>query len=533
MYNILIADSDINNLKGIKSYIDSNFTQFKVKEIVSEEREFYKFFKTESVDIIILEIRFLGINAFQKIKDFAQDNPKTKFIVYGNINDVNYLEESLKIGAIAYAIRPVKPIDLKKCLNSAIDYFKSIEILKKEEKMLDMEYLQNFKTFESKFLSVLINEVVFEKEEIESSFDYFNINIVKPYRTCVVRIDSFRKYIMSKSQKEKHILIFKILKIVENNIQNAKAFINLFNEIVIIFGGETVLEDIIKILTEIKISIKENTGINVSCGIGRKYQNANSIRTSFVEANNALKYRCIVGYNSVIPIHYVEPNNVFTAKYPYEKEKNMIYTAVIGEYEYCINLLNQIYEEIKNFKETFEKILPQVTFSTVLAINRLAFEQGFDIQPISNFFDTKEILKLNSIDKSYEFLKTGLEKFCDYIKEYRENEKTQIYEKAINYIQENFFENITYKSLAKYLNCNSKFFKEIFETKAQILLPNYIEKIRIEKAKQMILETTLTDDIIALKLGYDDVSTFRKDFKKLEGCLVGDFRLINKDLKRK
>ncbi len=82
MFNILIADNDINNnLKSIKSYIDSNFIQFKVKEIVSEERDFYKFFKSYNVDIIILEIRFLGVNSFQKIKEFAENNQNTKFIV--------------------------------------------------------------------------------------------------------------------------------------------------------------------------------------------------------------------------------------------------------------------------------------------------------------------------------------------------------------------------------------------------------------------------------------------------------------------
>lgn len=252
-----------------------------------------------------------------------------------------------------------------------------------------------------------------------------------------------------------------------------------------------------------------------------------------MEANNALKYRCIVGYNSVIPIHYVEPHNIFSAKYPYEKEKTLVYTAVIGEYDYCLKLLDQIYAEIRNFKDKFEKILPQVTFSTILAIYRLAFEQGLEIQHISNFFDTKEILQLNDIEKSYEFLKNGLEKFCGYIKEFRENEKSKIYEKSIKYIEENFFENITYKSLATKLNCNPRYFKKIFDSNSQTNLPDYIEKLRINKAKEMILETTLTDDIIALKLGYDDVATFRKNFKRFEGTLVGDFRLINKDLKRR
>lgn len=531
MLNILIADSDVKNLKGIKSYIDSNFTEFTVKKIVSEEREFLKFFKTDTVDLIILEIRFLGSNSLQKIKEFSQNNSNTKFIVYGNISDTSYLEECLNIGAISYAIRPVKPIDLKKCLNSAIQYFKSFEELKKEEKMLNMEYLQNFKLFEHKFLSVLINEIVFEKEEIENNFDYFNINITAPYRVAIVRIDNFRKHIISKTQKEKHILIFKILKIIESNIKNAKAFINLFNEVVIIFGSDKTLEEIIKILLNIKICINENIDLAVSCGVGRKYKNANEINISFNEANIALRYRCIIGYSSIIPIDYVEPKNEFSARYPYVVEKNFIYSVVIGEYDYSLNLLDKIFNEIKVLKPRFEEIIPEVIFSIVLSINRLAFEQGLKIKNITKFFPVKEILELNKTEDGYEFLKNGIKKFCNHTKDLRKNIEIDILNNATNYINEKYFENITYISLGLQINCNPKFLKEIFKQKTGKTLAEFLEKVRIEKAKEMILQTTLTDDIIALKIGYDDVSTFRKAFKKLEGCLVGDFRYIKKDLK--
>ncbi len=532
MFNVIIADLEQSHTLGIKSYIDANFLQFKIRNTFSNEKDFYKYIKNNSVDLIIMEIRFLGVEFFKKMSEISSLYKDTKFIVYGSVSDTAYLEKALEIGAVSYTIRPVKPLDLNKCLNAYIDYVKAKEALIKEEKLLAIEYVQNFKLFEDKFLSVLINESIFDKEEIKSSFDYFNIYITPPYTVAVFRIDSFRKHIINKSQKEKHLIIFKLLKIINSNISNAKAFINLFNEVVVILGVENEIETVLDNMINIKQIIKQETDISVSCGIGRAYDDADKIHISFLEAITALRYRCIVGYNSVIAIEYVEPENTFTASYPYDRERLLIYTAVIGEYEYCLKLLNEIFDSINLNKEKFKAMLPQVVMSMLISINRNAFEQGLKIEPINKFFDTSKVLALKNIDEAYNFLKENLKIFCDYINNFRKNIEDETFEKAIQYINENYFKSISYKSLGRSLNYNIKYFKKIFEERTGKHIDDYVARIRIDKAKDLILTTKLTDDLIALKVGYDDVNIFRQTFKRLEGILAGDFRYINKDLKK-
>ena len=257
MFNVIIENLKQSHTLSIKSYIDANFLQFKIRNTFSNEKDFYKYIKNNSVDLIIMEIRFLGVEFFKKMSEISSLYKDTKFIVYGSVSDTAYLEKALEIGAVSYTIRPVKPLDLNKCLNAYIDYVKAKEALIKEEKLLAIEYVQNFKLFEDKFLSVLINESIFDKEEIKSSFDYFNIYITPPYTVAVFRIDSFRKHIINKSQKEKHLIIFKLLKIINSNISNAKAFINLFNEVVVILGGENEIETVLDNMINIKQIIKQ------------------------------------------------------------------------------------------------------------------------------------------------------------------------------------------------------------------------------------------------------------------------------------
>ncbi|WP_317368476.1 helix-turn-helix domain-containing protein [uncultured Tyzzerella sp.] len=532
MFNVIIADLEQSHTLGIKSYIDTNFLQFKIKNTFSNEKDFYKYIKNNSIDLIIMEIRFLGLEFFKKMSEITSLYKDVKFIVYGSVSDINYLEKALELGAVSYTIRPVKPVDLNKCLSAYLDYIRVKETLIKEEKLLSIEYVQNFKLFEDKFLSVLINESIFDKDEIKESLEYFNINITPPYTVAVFRIDSFRKHIINKSQKEKHITIFKLLKIINSNIYNAKAFINLFNEIVIILGGENEIETVLDNMTNIKQQIKQETDISVSCGLGRTYEQLDRIHTSFLEATTALRYRCIVGYNSIIAIEYVEPENTFTATYPYERERLLVYTSVIGEYEYCLKLLNEIFEQINLYKHKFEEILPQIIMSILISINRNAFEQGLKIKPINNFFDTSKVFSLKTTNDAHIFLKDNLKIFCEYINDFRKNIEDEVFENAIKYINENYFKNINYKNLSRQFNYNIKYFKQIFEKRTEKHLDEYITRIRIDKAKELILTTNLTDDIVALKIGYEDVNVFRQTFKRLEGILAGDFRYINKDLKK-
>ncbi len=474
----------------------------------------------------------MGLDAFKKLEELNKVYKDIRFITYGSLNDADYLKKSLEFGAITYTLRPVRPSELKKCLEEYASYAKAKETLEKEQHLLDMEYLQSFKLFEDKFLSVLINESVFDREEIENSFKYFDIKIQKPYTVVIFRIDNFRKYILNKSQREKHLITFKILKIISSSLKNGKAFINLFNEIVVILGGDINISNTLEDLNNIKIKIKQDTDILVSCGVGRTYEDAEKIHNSFLEAIAALRYRCIVGYNSVIFIDFVEYKNTFASSYPYQRENQLVHTAVIGEYSYCVKLLDDIFKEIYQYKSNFEPILSQIIMSMLISINRTAFEQGLKIEPITKFFDTATVLKIKDCDEAYNFLKTNLKSFCDYILSFRKTKANEIYIKAIEYIKENYNKTVTYKSLAKYFNCNVAYFRQIFESESEKTLEEYITRLRIDKAKELILNTHLTDDLIALKVGYTDVNIFRQTFKRVEGILAGDFRYINKD-KRK
>lgn len=533
MFRTVIVDVDNKNVSGIKSYIKENFKMFHILETFNTSNSFQKYIKNNDVDLVIMEIRFLGVNFLRKIEELSNEYKNMKFIFYGILNDIDYLKKTIELGAVSYAIRPVKGIDLKMCLTSYIEYMKSLDTLEREEEMLDMAYVQNFKVFEDKFLTVLINEKIFDDDEIAESFEYFDIQVQAPYTVAVFRTDSFRKFIDNKNQKDKHIFTFRILKIIEKNLENSKSFINLFNEVVVILGGEQEEDKLFELMNEIKNQILEELNLKVSCGVGRTHSRPKRINTSYLEASTALKYRSIVGYNSVIFMEYVEPRNILSAIYPYDIEQNFVCASVIGDYDYAVILLDKMFKRLDTFKDKIEKILPQIVMSILISITRTSFEHGLEIEQINKFFKTNEVLALKTLDEAYNFLKKGTATFCNYISEVRKEDEQRIIGSALEFIQNNFDREITIRDIYKNANANPKYIKKLFLEETESSIENYIARVRIEEAKKLILETNLTDDLIAVKVGFPDVNVFRKTFKRLEGCLAGDFRYIKKDMKRR
>ncbi|PKK88267.1 MAG: AraC family transcriptional regulator [Candidatus Wallbacteria bacterium HGW-Wallbacteria-1] len=106
----------------------------------------------------------------------------------------------------------------------------------------------------------------------------------------------------------------------------------------------------------------------------------------------------------------------------------------------------------------------------------------------------------------------------------RMNHGDQIILSIQNYMNEHFHESITISSLAE-SNCLSQrtFLRRFI--KATGLTPiSYLQRIRIQNGCDLIETTDLNFDQISLKVGYEDISAFRKIFVRILGLTPGEFR---------
>ncbi|MHB8065183.1 MAG: PocR ligand-binding domain-containing protein [Ruminiclostridium sp.] len=95
---------------------------------------------------------------------------------------------------------------------------------------------------------------------------------------------------------------------------------------------------------------------------------------------------------------------------------------------------------------------------------------------------------------------------------------------ALEYIEKNYIRNISLDSMASLCNISSSYFSKLFNKVALDNFANYINKMRINKAKEILRETNVPITNIALDLGFEDSGYFIKVFKKMEGVTPSIYR---------
>lgn len=111
---------------------------------------------------------------------------------------------------------------------------------------------------------------------------------------------------------------------------------------------------------------------------------------------------------------------------------------------------------------------------------------------------------------------------------------SNIIKKAIDYIEKNYHKEISLKFLSEYLNLSKHYVCYLFKKETGDNISLYVNKLRIEKAKQLVLESDCKIKEIYDRVGFSDLQYFCKTFKRITGMTVIQYRdsvlKRNKDL---
>lgn len=104
------------------------------------------------------------------------------------------------------------------------------------------------------------------------------------------------------------------------------------------------------------------------------------------------------------------------------------------------------------------------------------------------------------------------------------NEKKEIMEKAKQYINENFHKNITREDVAKNVYLNPVYFARSFKQYTGEKFNDYLLKIRMKKAAELLCDPEIKIYEIAKLTGYENSRYFFRIFKKYMGVTPNDYR---------
>ena len=212
--------------------------------------------------------------------------------------------------------------------------------------------------------------------------------------------------------------------------------------------------------------------------------------------------------------------------YPLEKEKELLSRIAAGNKMASQKLLNEILGYIFFAAgQRFEVIRARVLELTVL-LSRAALEGGADVEVIFglNYRFLNELHDFQTIDELTYWLSKIMERFTDCVFNLADVKHVDVIFKATNLIKKNYMCKLTLSEVAAAVNLSPSYLSKIFKEETGNTFNSYLNRVRIEAGKRLILsgETSLVD--VSNIIGYDDQSYFTKVFKKLTGFSPGKYR---------
>ncbi|MEK3682924.1 AraC family transcriptional regulator [Paenibacillus sp. FSL R10-2736] len=106
----------------------------------------------------------------------------------------------------------------------------------------------------------------------------------------------------------------------------------------------------------------------------------------------------------------------------------------------------------------------------------------------------------------------------------RSTSETNHAERIIHYLKKNFREEIVFEDMAKEIGISYSYMRKIVYEQTGNSMIDFVNQLRIEKAKELLLDTECSIKQIAAEVGYYNVQSFNRFFRKYEGMPPSSFK---------
>lgn len=276
--------------------------------------------------------------------------------------------------------------------------------------------------------------------------------------------------------------------------------------------------------------LKQKLDLPFYITIGDLCNDFNNINAYYDDLMKASEYNCIIHDDGIVLVKdVVEPNShKGKSKNNYEKILNNALT--LSNYRKASSITNVIFDE---FFEDDASTFPMAKFYIYHLIDRIlnfaVSEVDFDISKKSFQALLDNVTLCTSTHTLKKAFLNILKAICGISQEKYDEKMQSLVNKIKIYVNNNYMDcNLNIASIADAMELNPKYMSRLFKEENGEGLLDYINTVRIQKAKLIIASQELTFEDLALMVGYTNVRTFRRAFLKIEGTTPSKYKKTEK-----
>lgn len=508
----MIVDDEKMVREGLKTLIDWSSRGFALCDEASDGNEAVTKILEQNPDLVILDIKMPELSGIQVTEAVRQQGYNGKIIILSGFSDFSYAQNAIRYGVESYLLKPIDEDEL-------------IAALMKVKEKIGQEHILE----------------LYNNQKFHDAKNMLLKHILTGSMPCVSQ--DFEEYGLALSNKPFQLVMLNYSNDSDIDMLHQRSY---WKSIYPDYKTEyVIIENSIILLLKGMLSIQyfENHVLFYlnKATQDKEYSPFVIISETFSEVNSFPEFYQTLKRIANRRFFYYEGNKpVFCRKFVCKEDEKSseklspiefvesIYMAIMDKDTSLINAtIKKLYNALQNRNFTIEQTF-QVLINCLLQLKTLLNETY--IKEFMEFNETELINKICNCSTLFEILQLFNERFL-LLSNSTKNAKDNIIEKVLNYINIHFNEDLKLEKIAELFGYNPAYLGRLLSYRMGTNFNLYIEKKRLDKAIDMLINTDIKIPEISLFIGYQNVEYFYRKFKKYTSLTPGNYRAKHCDTK--
>lgn len=532
MIKVFLAENELAVRDTVRDMIDWKNGEYEFVGEAADGKEAYTKILKEKPDILITDVQLPVIDGYKLSRLVRDALPDTKIIILSEYENFEYVRLAISLGVSDYLLKPVKAENLSESLHQLR------AVIEKEKQGKRLQTWQN--RFDSRMLNYmkvsLLNELLKGRISVAEADRRAAIIGIQfgpgIYRFMFLRVwPGQDRQIEDDTEKAGCEIEYCVEKEFKKTVTCFRSSSERWVFLLHAESMEEIRNETIRLKNGLGKIIGKYSGLEYFGGAGSCVQQISELKNAFETADRIFSRRFISDSGQIL----IDENDSL-------KENESLSTENLDKLEYSRLLIERFLvkgslEELDSFIDFYFSEIPEENFHSLLmrqylpvdifiTINAFYKQNGIDRikeEYIEDFIE--RIQRVHTLEQLKEILHDMLADTLERRNAVSGNKYTRIIETAKKYVEEHYMsENISLNSVAAYVNMNSSYFSSVFRKETGKTFIEYLTEVRMDKARELLLCSSLKIAEIAYKVGYNDPQYFSYLFRKYNHCSPKEFR---------
>lgn len=215
-----------------------------------------------------------------------------------------------------------------------------------------------------------------------------------------------------------------------------------------------------------------------------------------------------------------------TPDYPFDLEHRLLQSISRQDREESQRLLNELLGAILFADGGNLELVKSRVYELLVLISRTAINSGANPHRTLRLSQDslQRLAGFRTIDSLCLWLSGTLNGYMDELFTFADAKHADVIHRCIQYLGEHYAEPITLRDAADHVYLTPTYLCRVFKRETGLAFNEYLNRLRVNKAKELLLNRELRLTDISLLVGFSDQSYFTKVFKRITGVLPHAYR---------